>query len=117
LSEKVGGRTFADICGLVYKQQNNTIVFAIEIKTNGKTIIRLNPSNFVVNNIKDNEIYVYVICPGNYEAEQIETLNMSKEESNIYYNQKAMESKLDSKNANDVDEEAGGEEDEAQPLE
>jgi len=51
----------------------------------------------VVNNIKKNEIYVYVICPGNYEAEQIETLNMTKEESNAYYNQKAMESKLDSR--------------------
>ena len=31
---------------------------------------------------------------------------MSKEESNAYYNQKAMESKLDSK-SNDADDEAG----------
>ena len=42
---------------------------------------------------------------------------MSKEESNAYYNQKAMESKLDSKNVNDVDEDEGGEEDEStQPI-
>jgi hypothetical protein len=46
-------RTFAEISGLVY-MQNRSIVFAIEIKTNGKTIIRLNPSDFIVNNIDDN---------------------------------------------------------------
>ena len=53
LSDKMENKTFSEISGLVYKQ-NKTIVFAIEIKTNGKTIIRLNPSDFMVNNINDN---------------------------------------------------------------
>jgi len=53
LSKKMENRTFAEISGLVY-MQNRSIVFAIEIKTNGKTIIRLNPSDFIVNNIDEN---------------------------------------------------------------
>jgi hypothetical protein len=53
LSKKMENRTFAEISGLVY-MQNRCIVFAIEIKTNGKTIIRLNPSDFIVNNIDEN---------------------------------------------------------------
>ena len=53
LSDMMENRTFADISGLVYKQ-NRSIVFAIEIKTNGKTIIRLNPSDFIVNSINQN---------------------------------------------------------------
>lgn len=110
LSEKVGGRTFADICGLVYRQQSNSIVFAIEIKTNGHTIIRLNPSNFTVNNIVDNEIYVYVICPGAYEAEQIETLNMNKEETNSYL-AKRLKQRDNNKNK---DEDGPGEEEDEQ---
>ena len=60
LSEKMENKTFSEIAGLVYKY-NQCIVFAIEIKTNEKTIIRLNPSNFVVSNINYNEIRVYVI--------------------------------------------------------
>lgn len=60
LSEKMKNKTFSEIAGLVYKY-NQCIVFAIEIITNGKTIIRLNPSNFVVDNIDRNDIRVYVI--------------------------------------------------------
>lgn len=68
LSEKMEGRTFSQISGLVYKL-NRGIVFAIEIKTNGKTIIRLNPSDFIANNIDENSIYVYTICPDKKTAE------------------------------------------------
>jgi hypothetical protein len=53
LSEKMKNKSFAEISGLVYRH-NYCIVFALEIETNGKTIIRLNPSNFVVSNIEDN---------------------------------------------------------------
>ena len=60
LSEKMENKTFSEIAGLVYKY-NQCIVIAIEIKINEKTIIRLNPSNFVVSNINYNEIRVYVI--------------------------------------------------------
>jgi len=60
LSERMENKTFADVSGLVYKH-NKSIVFGIEIKTNGKKITRLNPSDFVINNIVDNDIYVYAI--------------------------------------------------------
>jgi hypothetical protein len=61
LSKNMANHTFAEISGKVY-ECNRSIVFAIEIKTNGKTIIRLNPSDFIVNNIEENQIYVYTIC-------------------------------------------------------
>lgn len=60
LSEKMEKKTFAEIASIVYKH-NHCIVFAIEIRTNGKTILRLNPSNFVVSNIEGNGIQVYTI--------------------------------------------------------
>ena len=66
-----------------------SIVFAIEIKTNGKTIIRLNPSDFIVNNIKDNQIYVYTICEDKPTADEIEVLGMTADEKLKYYNSKA----------------------------
>mmetsp|Transcript_34847 Transcript_34847/g.53494 ORF Transcript_34847/g.53494 Transcript_34847/m.53494 type:complete len:161 (+) Transcript_34847:1659-2141(+) len=109
LSEKMENKTFGEISGLVYKQ-NKTIVFAIEIKTNGKTIIRLNPSDFMVNNINDNQIYVYTICPDEKTADEIETLEMSKEEINKYYNAKA----IAEKSANEEEEEGYEEENQGQ---
>ena len=87
LSVKMENRTFAEIAGFVYKK-NQSIVFAIEIKTNGKTIIRLNPSDFIVNNIQKNQIYVYLICPDKKTADEIETLDMTKDEINKYLNAK-----------------------------
>lgn len=86
-------RTFAEIAELVYKK-NKSIVFAIEIKTNGKTIIRLNPSDFIVNNINQNKIYVYLICPDKKTADEIETLDMDKEEINRYLNAKMQAEKI-----------------------
>lgn len=62
--------------------------------TNGKTIIRLNPSDFIVNNINFNKIYVYLICPDKKTAEEIETLDMTKDEINKYYNAKAIADKI-----------------------
>ena len=93
LSKKMENRTFAEISGLVY-MQNRSIVFAIEIKTNGKTIIRLNPSDFIVNNIDENQIYVYTICEDKDAAQEIETLYMNKDEINKYYNAKALADKI-----------------------
>ena len=72
-------KTFAEIADIVYKH-NHCIVFAIEIKTKGRTIIRLNPSNFVVSNIIKNDIRVYTISQDKKHAEDIETLEMNKEE-------------------------------------
>ena len=93
LSEKVENKTFAEIAGLVY-ELDQSIVFAIEIKTNGKTIIRLNPSDFIVSSIEKNEIYVYTICEDKKTADEIEVLGMTKDERLRYYNLKAQADKL-----------------------
>lgn len=92
LSEKMDNRTFADIAGFVFKK-NYSIVFALEIKTNGRTIIRLNPSDFIVNNIARNQIYVYLICQDKKTADEIEILDMNKDEQTAYYNEKALAGK------------------------
>lgn len=64
-------------------------MFAIEVKCNQKTIIRLNPSDFIVNNIEENEIHIYCICPDGSMAEAIEVLDLNKEEMNRYWSAKA----------------------------
>ena len=81
-------RYFSDIARTVYNK-TKAIVFAIEVKCNGKIIIRLNPSDFIVNNIEENQIYVYTICPDKRTAESIETIELNKEEKNRYFNLKA----------------------------
>ena len=53
LSDKMKNKYFSDIVRAVYKKEK-AIVFAIEVKCNGKTIIRLNPSDFIINNIEEN---------------------------------------------------------------
>jgi len=88
LSEKMENKTFAEVSGLVYKH-SKSIVFGIQITTNGKTIIRLNPSDFIIPNIIVNEIWVYAIQSSLKKAEEIETLDMTVEEVNKYLNAKA----------------------------
>ena len=85
LSEKMENKYFRDIARTVFKK-TKAIVFAIEVKCNGKTIIRLNPSDFIVNNIEANDICVYCICPDKKTAESIETIKMNKEEKERYDN-------------------------------
>ena len=92
LSNRVNNKTFAEIAGMVYKLEQS-IMFAIELKTNGKTIIRLNPCDFIVNNIDPNQIHVYTICENKKTADEIEVLNMNKEEKLRYYNEKAQADK------------------------
>jgi hypothetical protein len=87
LSYKMEDKYFKDISKIVYKK-STAIVFALELKCNGKTIIRLNPSDFKVNNIKENNVHVYSICPDKRDAETIETLFMSNDEKNRYLIQK-----------------------------
>ena len=71
-------------------------MFAIEFKTgNGKSVIRLNPNDFLVNNIQENDIHVYAICPDKVTAESIESIEMTKEEKSRYFVQKDQRSKED----------------------
>lgn len=53
LSTKMENRHFSDIARTVYNK-TKAVVFALEVRCNGKTIIRLNPSDFIVNNIEEN---------------------------------------------------------------
>lgn len=50
LSPKMENKYFSEVVRLVYKALK-AIVFAIEVKCNQKTVIRLNPCDFIVNNI------------------------------------------------------------------
>ena len=112
LSKKMDNRTFADIVGFVYKK-NQSIVFALEIKTGGRTIIRLNPSDFVVNNIEKNSIHVYLICQDKKTADEIETLDMDKAEITQYLNEQALAGKKrkgDEDEEDEDDDEDGGKE-------
>lgn len=84
LSVKMEKRYFSDIARTVYRK-TKAIVFAIEVKCNDKTIIRLNPSDFIVNNIEANSICVYCICPDKRTAESIETIKMNKDEKDKYF--------------------------------
>ena len=62
LSTMMENRYFSDLVRLIYKKLK-AIVFAIEVNCNQRTIIRLNPADFLVNNIEENKINVYCICP------------------------------------------------------
>lgn len=84
LSEKMERKYFKDIVRMIYKK-TKAIVFAIEVECNKNKVIRLNPSDFMVNNIKENEIHVYAICPDKMTAESIETIEMSKDEKTKYF--------------------------------
>jgi len=97
LSEKMERKYFKDVANLIYKK-TKAVVFAIEVTTaKGKSVIRLNPSEFLVNNIQDNDVHVYAICHDKVMAESIETIEMTKEERARYFiikDQKNKEDKL-----------------------
>lgn len=94
LSDKMERKYFIDIVRIIYKK-TNAIVFAIEVKCNNKSVIRLNPSDFMVNNIQDNDIHVYAICPDKQTAESIETIEMNKDEKSRYFILKELKNKED----------------------
>ena len=61
LSPALQNKYFSDVVKIIYKRLK-AIVFAIEVRCNQKTIIRLNPADFLVNNVEENKIFVYCIC-------------------------------------------------------
>ena len=95
LSIQMENRYFSDVVKLIYKRLQ-AIVFAIDVICNQKTIVRLNPADFLVNNIEENNIYVYCICPGPEFADQIETLDMTKSQIQQYnYRKQRKEKEMD----------------------
>jgi hypothetical protein len=97
LSEKLERKYFSDISRIIYKK-TKAVVFAIEVNSErGKPVIRLNPNDFLVNNIKENDIHVYAICRDKVTAESIETIEMNKEEKSRYFINKDLKTKEDKK--------------------
>ena len=70
LSSKFENKYFSEVAREIY-QKVEAIVFALEVKCGSEPVIRLNPSDFVVNNIEQNQIYVYCIAPDPKAVEQI----------------------------------------------
>jgi len=87
LSQKLEGKYFKDIVKIIYLKLK-AIVFGLELTCNNKTIIRLNPSTFRVSNIIENKAHLYIICPDQLIAENIEVIDMTKAEKNNYFNSK-----------------------------
>ncbi len=79
LSTALENKTFREMCEIVYNEVNG-IVFALELEIGGRMVIRLNPSNFYINNILENNIHVYIICEDKMKADVVETLYMTSEE-------------------------------------
>ena len=75
LHEKFYEKTFNQICLEIYLE-HQAIVFALEIEKKNQSLIRLNPSNFKVKNIKSVIYYIYMICPDKSIADKIERFEM-----------------------------------------
>lgn len=95
-------RYFSDVVKAIYKQLK-AIVFAIDVVCNQKTIVRLNPADFLVNNIEENKIFVYCICPGPEYADKIETLDMTKKQTDEYFLKKQRKEMEGSDNDEETD--------------
>ena len=80
----------------------NAIVFALELEVAGKTYIRINPFNFILRNIKENKIHVYVTCEDKSVIDKIAKFDMTVEEAVFYRKQEQSESKFSMND--DVDE-------------
>jgi hypothetical protein len=65
------------------------IVFALEIEVKNvpgnKSIIRLNPSNFVFSDWHMYNYYLYIICEDEAVAKQVQKLDMSAEDYERYF--------------------------------
>lgn len=87
LSPQLEGKYFKDIVKIIY-QKHKAIVFGLELTCkNSSTIIRLNPSTFKVSNIVENNAYVYVICPDQLIAEQINDVRLEVKTKLMGYEQ------------------------------
>lgn len=79
LSIKFMGKTFSDVANIIYNECD-AMIFGLELDVAGKTIIRLNPGNYVIPDTIENNINAYVICEDDKMADRIATWEMSPEE-------------------------------------
>jgi len=64
LSEKMENQKFSEIAKIVFIKYN-AILFALELQIDGINYIRLNPSNFVLRNVRANKMHGYLISSDN----------------------------------------------------
>ena len=74
--------TFGQIASIAHSCFD-AIVFAMEIEAknypNARSVIRLNPTDFVFTNWKHFNFYIYIICEDDENANQVQKLDMSDE--------------------------------------
>lgn len=74
LNDTFKNKTFSKLSSEIY-QKYSAIVFALEIEIAGKTIIRLNPGNFLIEKLSegrdDVNIYIYIICSDKQVADKV----------------------------------------------
>ena len=85
LSCKFEGKTFSEVATFSYNEFHG-IVFGIEIDICGRKIIKLNPEAYVIPEIKESNVHVYVICEDKTVADKITTYEMSTKEILKYSN-------------------------------
>ena len=87
---------FKDIVKIIYKEYKS-IVFALGIEWQGRSIVILNPSKYRCSNFKQNKYYLFMICEDASIAEEAETLEeMSRESRRKYFgNEEAFKAKSD----------------------
>lgn len=76
---------FKDIVKIIYKEYKS-IVFALGIECQGRSIVVLNPSKYKCNDFKNNKYYLFMIWEDASIAEEAETLeNMARESRRKYF--------------------------------
>ena len=83
ISQKMEGQSFIEVAKKVY-DQFQAIMFALEVEIEGEIVIRLNPGNYSIRNVRENAIHVYVICEEKSVADKVALLDMNTEEIDLY---------------------------------
>jgi len=79
LSFKFEGKLFSEVARFAYNEFH-AIVFGIEIDICGRKIIKLNPEKYIIPQIKETNVHVYVICEDKTAADKISVYEMSTSE-------------------------------------
>ena len=88
------GFMFRDIVKIIYKEYKS-IVFALGIESQGKSVVVLNPSKFECNDFTKNKYYIFMIWEDASIAEEAETLqNMARESKRKYFSEDIYRSKI-----------------------
>eukprot|EP00744_Colponema_vietnamica_P004998 GILI01007381.1.p1 GENE.GILI01007381.1~~GILI01007381.1.p1 ORF type:complete len:1097 (+),score=258.72 GILI01007381.1:466-3291(+) len=84
LSPKFSGMSFSEVSNVAYKEFN-VILFAVETKVLGETIIRLNPGDFILPDTFRNGVFGFVIADNKEAAEYLTSYEMTPAELEQLY--------------------------------